>query len=601
MRGLSRRRNQAHAILATHFARPARAEHSPRPALGFKHDFSRVPLRTKLTISRPGDAQEREADRLAEQVMRMRATGGETLISETAKPATLHRKCGACTEGGTACSGCEADEEKRIQRSAEGDNASPHMNRAAAAHLTSPSAGGAPLLASVRAWFEPRLGRSFGDVRVHTDARAAASAHAVQARAYTLGTDIVFAAGQFAPQHHEGQHLLAHELVHVVQNDSAAERRISRDEAVESTSPAMSTEEGGADGELETLLAEITDRMRKNIDLRQQLDALPPASSPERDNLSKTLDTGRTSLMTLLEQRVGLLKIEIANLWIELSGEGLASTTGKPENDARGTRLNRYEQELNQHEDQIEQLTRWQTRQRMSSIDTQLAEIDFKLAQLPPVSDPAAPMAELLLTRRNELVEERKSLARSLTSTAHEYKQFDPRWGAIHYGVAKECSSVKEGGCGPTALAMLLNFLYAEDPEAVKAGPIEFVTPDETAAYAATHGRVCGNGTSGTTMVTQLSTQWPGYRGRAITLAQATGELRNGNLVIFLCHSCTGKTRSNKDRSYGGHFMVLNGLDNSGETFNVLDSGSNEAADIETITLTNLSKHGAGYWIGEKK
>ncbi len=47
--------------------------------------------------------------------------------------------------------------------------------------------------------------------------------------------------------------------------------------------------------------------------------------------------------------------------------------------------------------------------------------------------------------------------------------------------------------------------------------------------------------------------------------------------------------------------MVLNGVDDGGETFNVLDSGSNEANDIETITSKELSKHGAGYWIVEKK
>jgi hypothetical protein len=190
-------------------------------------------------------------------------------------------------------------------------------------------------------------------------------------------------------------------------------------------------------------------------------------------------------------------------------------------------------------------------------------------------------------------------------STAREYKQFDSRWGGIHYGTAKECTSIQEGGCGPASLAMLLNFLYAEDPEAITAGTIEFVTPDVTAAYAATHGRVCtgGGGTNGTTMVTQVSTRWPGYRGREITLAQTAAELRNGNLVLFLCHKCTGKTRSNKDRSYGGHFMVMNGVDDTGEIFNVLDSGSNETRDIETITRTNLStnQRGAGFWIVEKK
>src|SRR3954447_10172177 len=132
MRSVAQRRKPVRTMPSVQPARAPRAEHSPLLSTSFKHDFSGVPLRAKLTISRPGDAQEREADRLAEKVMRMPATGGEALISETAKPATLHRKCGACTAGGTACSGCAADEEKRIQRSAEGDNALPNMTTAAA-------------------------------------------------------------------------------------------------------------------------------------------------------------------------------------------------------------------------------------------------------------------------------------------------------------------------------------------------------------------------------------------------------------------------------------------------------------------------------------
>jgi hypothetical protein len=64
---------------------------------------------------------------------------------------------------------------------------------------------------------EERFGEDFGHVRVHTDARAADSAEAVAARAYTVGRDVVFGAGRYAPETGEGQRLLAHELAHVVQ------------------------------------------------------------------------------------------------------------------------------------------------------------------------------------------------------------------------------------------------------------------------------------------------------------------------------------------------------------------------------------------------
>jgi hypothetical protein len=81
---------------------------------------------------------------------------------------------------------------------------------------------GRPLPESVRAFFEPRFGHDFSQVRVHTDVPAAEAARAVHARAYTLGTHIAFAAGQFAPRAPDGLRLLAHELTHVVQQQGPA-------------------------------------------------------------------------------------------------------------------------------------------------------------------------------------------------------------------------------------------------------------------------------------------------------------------------------------------------------------------------------------------
>ena len=76
---------------------------------------------------------------------------------------------------------------------------------------------GRPLDQGIRAMMEPQFGHDFSQVRVHTDARAAESARAVNARAYTVQRDVVFAAGEYAPQTPGGQWLLAHELAHVAQ------------------------------------------------------------------------------------------------------------------------------------------------------------------------------------------------------------------------------------------------------------------------------------------------------------------------------------------------------------------------------------------------
>jgi len=78
---------------------------------------------------------------------------------------------------------------------------------------------GQPLDAGTRAFMEPRFGRDFSHVRIHTDVPAAASAHAVAALAYTVGQQIVFGSGQYAPTTPAGRRLLAHELAHTVQQD----------------------------------------------------------------------------------------------------------------------------------------------------------------------------------------------------------------------------------------------------------------------------------------------------------------------------------------------------------------------------------------------
>jgi Domain of unknown function (DUF4157) len=80
--------------------------------------------------------------------------------------------------------------------------------------------GGSALPASVRTEMEQGLGADFSSVRVHTDGAAVASAQAVQAKAYTVGDEIVFNRGAYEPDSDAGRHTLAHELTHVVQQRS---------------------------------------------------------------------------------------------------------------------------------------------------------------------------------------------------------------------------------------------------------------------------------------------------------------------------------------------------------------------------------------------
>ena len=194
-------------------------------------DLARIPiapLQRKATISSPGDAFEREADDVADKVMRMADTP-----APTAAPPAIQRKCASCE-----------DEEKHIHTK-RATPAVPDTSLDTSAAVHAAAGGGAPLSHDVRSYFEPRFGRDFSQVRVHTDGAAANAARSVQARAYTLGRDIVFGSGAYAPASSAGRRLIAHELTHVVQQGGRAgrmQRKLSVDEkASDDPKTAVST------------------------------------------------------------------------------------------------------------------------------------------------------------------------------------------------------------------------------------------------------------------------------------------------------------------------------------------------------------------------
>jgi len=156
----------------------------------------------------PGAAQSRaqDADRLSEQVMRM-------------PEPQLQRAChcgGDCPECRTEHLGRahETLQTKPVQPSASEQTEAPPIVHEV---LSSP---GQALDPATRRFMEPRFGHDFSQVRVHTDAKAAESARAVNALAYTVGHHVSFGAGQYAPDASGRRPLLAHELTHVVQQAS---------------------------------------------------------------------------------------------------------------------------------------------------------------------------------------------------------------------------------------------------------------------------------------------------------------------------------------------------------------------------------------------
>lgn len=190
--------NGSESSTSSHKTAPSETNLTQQPAwtkaLG---DQPPVRLQAKLTVDQPGDVYEQEADQVADRVMRMPTS--ET--AATQEDVSLMRKESGST--GTA------------------QAAPPIVNS-----LLS-SGEGRPIDTTTRAAMEPRFGQDFSQVRVHTDEQAAASAQAINARAYTVGKDVVFGAGQYELETSEGQRLLAHELTHVVQQEGTGRKQIS--------------------------------------------------------------------------------------------------------------------------------------------------------------------------------------------------------------------------------------------------------------------------------------------------------------------------------------------------------------------------------------
>jgi hypothetical protein len=149
----------------------------------------RLGMQTKLKVNEPGDIYEREADRIADQV-----------LAAPAHPAV---------------SGAPP----RIQRFSGQSNG--QMDAAPASVDQALASPGRPLQPALRQDMEQRFGYDFSRVRVHSGAAAEQSSRDVNAHAYTMGQNIVFGAGRFAPGTHEGRRLIAHELTHVVQQSDS--------------------------------------------------------------------------------------------------------------------------------------------------------------------------------------------------------------------------------------------------------------------------------------------------------------------------------------------------------------------------------------------
>lgn len=187
--------------------------------------FKSGAIQAMLKISQPNDKYEQEADRVAEQVMRVSEPQprGRINVSQKVQIPSVNS-----------------------ERSTSDQTASSTVPSIVHEVLQSP---GKPLDLDTRAFMEPRFEYDFSSVRVHTDAKAADSAQMINALAYTVGQHVVFASGQLKEQTLPGRRIIAHELTHVVQQDTVA--KTSKSLSISQKSPRSEHEAQTANASIE--------------------------------------------------------------------------------------------------------------------------------------------------------------------------------------------------------------------------------------------------------------------------------------------------------------------------------------------------------------
>src|SRR5690606_12530548 len=217
-------------------SRADRGQNFCLPEKDSEYRFSILPVQPKLTVGSPDDPYEREAHAMADQVMRM------------PEPGFVQRKCAQCVEEEVQrqpedqdqagqlkrnlsnsfiqrkCAECEK-EEKELQRKPLSHIVTPFflaknettVSDGVANSIQSSKGGGSALDTDSHSFMSSRFGSDFSGVKIHTDSRAIQLNRNLNARAFTVGSDIYFNQGQYNPHSSEGRRLLAHELTHVVQ------------------------------------------------------------------------------------------------------------------------------------------------------------------------------------------------------------------------------------------------------------------------------------------------------------------------------------------------------------------------------------------------
>lgn len=213
-------------------------------------------LQAKLTIGQPDDKHEREADRIADQVVHAPDPLIQRRVYQEEDEGPLQTKpiADQITPLIQRQVESEDEEEEQVQSKLSGNKAPAFLSSTGLQkRINSFKRGGHALPSSERGFFESRFGCDFSHVRVHTGPYAVHAAKALNAKAFTIGKDVYFNSSQYTSSSQEGKKLLAHELTHVVQQSnklSTLQRKVDFEfdlnYGTENTYPATSSKANGA-------------------------------------------------------------------------------------------------------------------------------------------------------------------------------------------------------------------------------------------------------------------------------------------------------------------------------------------------------------------
>ena len=168
-------------------------------------------FQSKLTVGPTNDIYEKEADAVAEKVMRMEDPG---VVQPKPAISSVQRTCAECAQ----------EEENEVQPNSSRTS---QTDAPSLVHNVVSSGSGSRMDDGHRSVMENNFGYDFSNVRIHTGTIATKSAQSINALAYTSGNDIIFNQGQYAPETNTGKKLLAHELTHVIQQKGHSKQTIS--------------------------------------------------------------------------------------------------------------------------------------------------------------------------------------------------------------------------------------------------------------------------------------------------------------------------------------------------------------------------------------